>query len=864
MRKKLFIFMFLFLCPSIVYANENCEVSPVDNQVYTGKEIKPEVTVNCGGNVLTEETDYNVVYKDNKEVGTATIEITGTENYADLELSTNFDIAYGITYVLNGGVNGANPETYDGKTAITLKDPTKIGSTFGGWYSDAKFKTKVTTIKKGSKGNKTFYAKWTVNKYNIKFNSNGGTGKTANLTNVAYNKSVKLTKNAFKKSGYAFVEWNTKKDGTGTSYANQASVNSLVAKNNGSITLYAQWKIVKYTLKYNLNGGVIDEEANPKEYYVDTANIKLKNPTRVGYTFGGWYTDSKFKTKVTTIKVGTTGNKTLYAKWTPITFSIKFNANGGKGTTKALSNIAYNKSVKLTKNAFTRKGYKFIGWNTKKDGTGDPYANQASIKNLTTKNKSTLTFYAQWQIINYKITYNLNGGVNNEENPATYDVNTAFKFKTPTKVGYTFKGFYTDSKFKTKITEVKKGTAKNISVYAKWNIITYSIKYVLNGGTNSTKNPTSYKVNTATIVLQNPTRKGYTFDGWYLEPEFETKIETIEKGSSVNYTLYAKWTPIKYNIVFYGNNNDNEVNVDSIEDAVYDQYYVLPENTFTRGTYVARGWNTKADGTGTSYTSGQSIKNLSSTEGQTVILYSDWRLSENPNVSEVRSASYKKVKINITEASTVKTFLIYRSTDNVTFKEIGTLTLDSSKQYGTYSDTNVTSNKTYYYKVRGFVVDNGIRIYSDYSTVYKVRVAEKPKFTAKVASVNHRYSSFIGIEINNKGSKQFMLGGDSIYNFAIVTPYTGGITSTGYLTNSPYGSIYTGIYFNKKTKGYAYFRLGDRKLSSISNGNLIYSYSWETRYLSDGKSITTTFLYDGCRYYLGVWDDGSYQYLPYE
>ena len=857
MKKKLFIFLILFLCPTIVYAENNCVVNPIEDQIYTGKEIKPNVTVTCDENILTEETDYTVLYKNNKKVGTATVDITGTENYDDLELSTNFNIVYSITYELNGGVNGANPATYNGKTTITLKDATKEGYTFGGWYAEKTFKTKVTTIKKGSTGNKTLYAKWTVNKYNVKFKANGGTGTTKELTNVKYNKSVKLTKNGFTRSGYKFVEWNTKKNGTGIAYANQASVKNLTSKSNGKVTLYAQWNIIRYTLKYNLDGGTISETANPTEYYVNTADIKLKNPTKVGFAFGGWYAEKTFKTKVTTIKKGSTGNKTLYAKWTPITYKVKFNANGGTGTTKELSSVAYNKSVKLTKNAFTRKGYKFIGWNTKKDGSGVSYKDKVSIKNLTTKNKSTLTLYAQWKIIDYKVTYNLNGGVNNEQNPATFDVNTAFKFKAPTKVGYTFKGFYTDKKFKTKITEIKKGTAKNITVYAKWDIITYSIKYVLNGGTNSTKNPTSYKVNTATIVLQNPTKKGYTFDGWYLEPEFENKIETINKGSSTNYTLYAKWTPIKYNIVFNGNYNDNDAIVEGIEDAVYDVNYVLPENTFTRGTHLAAGWNTKADGTGTTYTAGQSIKNLSSTEGATVVLYSNWKLNDIPVISELKKVSYKKQYVKVTGSDETRTYAIYRSTDNKTFKEIGTITLSGSSTTGYYYDSNIKQKTVYYYKVRAFVTENGTRIYSDYSSTSKITSAEKPNIVPKIVSVNRQNSYYIGLSINNKGSKKLYVGGDNVRNFALIQPYSNGITSNGFLAKEPYGSIYDSLYINPKKTGIVYFRIGTRTYTYSG-----WSYSFGSRYLSDGKIVTTYFYYDDCIYIVGVGDAGVYRVVP--
>ena len=150
---------------------------------------------------------------------------------------------YTITYKLDGGKNNsANPDSYTQNTSkITLKDPKKTGYTFKGWYSDSKYTEQVKTIKKGSSGNKTLYAKWTANKYNISFKGNGSTsGSIKKLSDRKYGKSYKLTQNTFKRTGYTFAGWNTKADGSGTSYADKASVKNLTSKNGRTVTLYAQ------------------------------------------------------------------------------------------------------------------------------------------------------------------------------------------------------------------------------------------------------------------------------------------------------------------------------------------------------------------------------------------------------------------------------------------------------------------------------------------------------------------------------------------------------------------------------------------------------------------------------------------------
>jgi len=164
------------------------------------------------------------------------------------------------------------------------------------------------------------------------------------------------------------------------------------------------------------------------------------------------------------------------------------------------------------------------------------------VSNLTSTNGSTVTLYAQWKKSTYKITYKLNGGTNNRSNPKKYDITTkTITLKSPTKKGYTFKGWYKDSKFKKKVTKIKKGSTGNITLYAKWQKNTYKITYKLNGGKNKSSNPKKYNVTTKTITLRAPTREGYTFKGWYKDSKFKKKVTKIKKGSTGNLTLYAKW-----------------------------------------------------------------------------------------------------------------------------------------------------------------------------------------------------------------------------------------------------------------------------------------------------------------------------------
>lgn len=151
------------------------------------------------------------------------------------------------------------------------------------------------------------------NIYEIQFDANGGSGQM-NSIKATYDKNRTLPGNTFTRKGYSFLNWNLAPDNSDEEYANKDNVINLSDVQNDVVTLYAQWSLNKYSIKYYLNGGK-NNSKNPSSYTVKTSTITLKNPTKKGYTFLGWYKDSKFKTKVTKISKGSTGNVKLYAKW---------------------------------------------------------------------------------------------------------------------------------------------------------------------------------------------------------------------------------------------------------------------------------------------------------------------------------------------------------------------------------------------------------------------------------------------------------------------------------------------------------------------------------------------------------------------
>ena len=143
-----------------------------------------------------------------------------------------------------------------------------------------------------------------------------------------------------------------------------------------------------------MNGGT-NNSANPSNYSV-LYGFTLANPTRRGYSFDGWYLNGTKITGINTSAVSfssvdalytalnsrTTGNITIEARWTPLTYTISYNANGGSGSMSSHT-TTYGSSIKIKDNTFTRDGYDFAGWTTKSDGTNDGHGwSTGSIPNV--------------------------------------------------------------------------------------------------------------------------------------------------------------------------------------------------------------------------------------------------------------------------------------------------------------------------------------------------------------------------------------------------------------------------------------------------------------------------------------------------
>ena len=279
---------------------------------------------------------------------------------------------------------------------------------------------------------------------NISFDTNGGTY----VNSITYKSggNLRLPENPVKE-GYSFDGWYLDND------HNHIFEDSLLLEKD--VILYARWKINKYTIEYNSMGG---SAVNPLTQDYNTVVVAPSNPTREGYTFGGWYIDEEL-TSAFSFSIMPAENIELFAKWIINAYSVSFNSNGGTPI-------------------------------------------------------STKTFLYDSELDNLPI---------------------------PSKLGYVFSNWFLDDEFE-QSTNGNNMPAKNIEIYAKWEISTFSIIYNLEDGTNNYNNPNNYNIESENFLLLEPIKEGYVFIGWYDNPQYNgQKITHINIQNLDDITLYAKW-----------------------------------------------------------------------------------------------------------------------------------------------------------------------------------------------------------------------------------------------------------------------------------------------------------------------------------
>ena len=451
------------------------------------------------------------------EVGKIPTNATGIKNVV-----AQWAKKYTVTFNANGGA--VTPEA----TTVTYGDlygelptPTLEGYTFEGWFTEKDVGTQVTkeTVVTTA-ADHMLHAHWTRISYEVKFDANGGIG-TCKPINVFHGDAYGKFPPEPTRTGYEFAGWYTaEKDGT------LVTEDTVVT---ASHTLYAHWTANEYTVTFDANKGTV----TPTEMKVRHGDAygKLPTPTLDGYTFDGWYNDNGMQVKP---EDEVTASHTLYAHWKASTYTVTFEANEGTVEPKPQTVIYGSTYGKLP--TLTRDGYTFEGWFTAQNGGTKV---MADTKVTTAENH---TLYAHWTQNIYDVRFDANGGKEAYEPKKVRYGDTYKEFPPePTRIGYKFAGWYTEKDGGAKV-ELGDVVTSSHTLYAHWTANTYTVTFDANGGTVT---PETMKVTYGCLYgeLPTPTRKGYTFVGWFTNPNGGTQVKAdAEVTTAAGRTLHAHWT----------------------------------------------------------------------------------------------------------------------------------------------------------------------------------------------------------------------------------------------------------------------------------------------------------------------------------
>lgn len=533
----------------------------------------------------------------------------GQYNVSFVGYTSNIDsIEIGITFNSDGTIVDT-ATVYFGSSISGLTDPYKEGYDFCGWYENNDFTGKLyengglwdTTY------NITVYAKWEPQQYYLSFNGWGSDGLSDKL--VTYDSPIGELP-ILEREGYTFLGW-------AGQFGDYYTEDTIWQKLNNEI-LTADWYANDYTIYYDGNGGVPDSWIQNVQY--DSVVELFVAVERAGYVFTGWNTlaDGTGETVSTPLTYLYTNDLTLYAQYTPNTYSVTFMKLGGSGGSDGVD-ATYGLPMPEAI-APTRSGYTFQGYFAQPNGVGTKYydSNMTSMANWDNADNSVI--YAHWTANQYTVTLNKQSGTGGTSS-VTVTFNSAMpsgsSISKPTRLGYTFQGYYIlPNGVGVKYYNSDMSSANvwdypgNATIYAYWTANQYTIildKQSGNGG--SDRVDATYLSAMPSAIA--PTRVGYTFKGYFSQPNGKgTQYYNSDMSSAnvwdgtENTTIYAFWQGIQYQVTLnsggYGGTSKVTVTYGA---AMPTAGVVAP----TRTGYSFKGYFTQPNGVGAKYYDGPNL-----------------------------------------------------------------------------------------------------------------------------------------------------------------------------------------------------------------------------------------------------------------
>ena len=338
------------------------------------------------------------------------------------------------------------------------------------------------------------------------------------------------------RTGYIFLGW------TGEGITEPQKTIEIPQGSTGDRTYTANWQVIEYTIITLLEGG--NAGSSGEYFYTVEQTVTLPTPTRTGYTFLGWTGEGITTPQPNvTIPKGSTGDKTYIENWELTEYNITMDLNGGSGQEKVVYTMTDEDFELPTP---TRNGYEFVGW------TGEDITTPQTSVKIPKGSTGNKAYTANWQVIEYTITLDTNGGP--VVSPIKYTVEDLFTLPYILRPGYEFAGWTLDGSGMLPFTPliIYPGTTGDLHYKAEWRLAEYTITMDLDGGSGQEK--VVYTITDEEFELPTPTRNGYEFVGWTGErittPQTSVKIP---KGSTGNKAYTANWKVIRYTITLVTN-----------------------------------------------------------------------------------------------------------------------------------------------------------------------------------------------------------------------------------------------------------------------------------------------------------------------
>jgi len=476
-------------------------------------------------------------------------------------------------------------------------DVVRPGYMFKGWYLNDKSGSGTAATGINQEG--SYYAKWTVATPAITFVANAGTdavtGMPASRT-ASGGRFGTMPASEPVRAGYRFIEWNRSADGLGEAIYPSTSI-------AGDTSVYAIWKSSK-NVAFDPNGG--DGATQTIAAVEGKLSFLPQPPSREGYSFRGWAASPSAEQEADLQNV--TGYSVLYAAWTPV-YEVTFDVNQGNWAAGAqtLDILTAYGSVLYLPDVPERDRYTFGGWNTKADGSGDPFTASTEVSQKGTR------AYAVWTPVpsaKYKVDFETNGGTS----VAQLETDAILKQPVSTKNGYVFEGWYLDSKLgPEQKAEFPYSVTADTTLYAKWTAEEVSVTLNDNGGYGGSGS-ISVALDQAMPTASAPLREGHKFEGYFDQPSGGAAYYDSAMAGTRNWdkigngsVLYAQWTPVELIVDFNANGGQYaDTGGQASVNQTYGSTYRLPSTPAREGFKFA-SWNRQADGQGEVVTANSTV-----------------------------------------------------------------------------------------------------------------------------------------------------------------------------------------------------------------------------------------------------------------